>query len=255
MEMEANQSPEGMGDENNNNLDGAGSDHPSYLSQFPEHLRTPLAEYQSPGDLGEALVDLKGRSENSLQLLGENASEADRATFYTKLGRPDAPEKYQFDEVTLPEGITYDKDMEDTFRKTAFENGLSQAQANVLFKTYNERTLKQHEDYNQAVKEYHEKVVGELKKEWGNDYDGNLEVARRGFIKAGEISGIKDDFVKFMTDSKLGDNPMFIKVFHAFGKAISDDSISGITQRGSTPSERKTDSAGRPVFDYPSMRK
>lgn len=253
--VEGNQGPEGMGDAGTNNQDGNQADYPTYLSQFPENLRPQLAEYQSPGDLGQALVDLKGRTENSIQLLGEDATEADRATFYSKLGRPDAPEKYRFDEIELPDGVPYDSDLESTFRKTAFEKGLSQDAANALFKAYNEQRIAQYEAYNKAVADYRSKAEGELKKEWGGDFDANMELAKRGFNKAGELAGVKAEFAKFMEDSKLGNNPLFIKVFHAFGKAISDDSVSGITSESREPQERPTDSAGRPMLRFPSMEK
>ena len=95
------------------------------------------------GDLGQSFIDLQGESasskeqmdtlnkqlENSIQKLGEDASDEDKAAFFNALGRPEEATGYDLKKPDLPEGLIYDEAMEGRFRDAAHKFGLSQAQA------------------------------------------------------------------------------------------------------------------------------
>lgn len=239
---------------NDGNVDGNadGNNLPAWMAQNPDDLKTNevLAKNPTVGDLSRAYLDLHGKSENAIQKLGENATDTEKATFWNSIGRPESPEGYKFEEVKMPEGIPYDKEGEFAFRKFAHETGMTSQQAAGLHKWYGDRLVAAHTELEKAGKEIEDKAVETLKEKWGGNYDVNLEMAKRGFDKAGELAGKKDEFVKFMNDSQLGNNSLFIEVFHAIGKAMSEDSSSD-THLGTNAMEIKKDAFGHTEMSFP----
>lgn len=255
----------GMGDDGADNPAADQTAKPAWTAQLPDDLKGNefLTQIPSIGELGKKVLDYHGKVENAVQLPGENASDEERATFYNKLGRPEKPEDYQFEGIEWPNvedplmatiKDAADRDLED-YRKVFHEIGLTAEQAKALHKKSFEMALARYEQAEKASTEMQEKVVASLKTEWGNDFDGNLTLAKRAFNKVGELAGVKDEFAKFMDDSKLGNNPLFVKVFHAMGKAMSDDTALDTdgTPGGVSDKDVPRGPDGRPRLHFPSM--
>lgn len=263
---EGNLNLTGTGEDGNNNPASNQGDRPAWTAQLPDDLKgnEVLTKFNNLGELGKTFLDYHGKVDGSVQLPGENASDEDRATFYNKLGRPEKPEGYEFDEVQWPNSEdplmstikdAADRDLED-YRKVFHEIGLTAAQAKALHKKSFELALAKYSEAEKVSDELRETVVTSLKSEWGNNFDGNLTLAKRAFNKVGELAGVKDEFSKFMEDSRLGDNPMFVKVFHAIGKAMSNDNALDTGGESSgTPKDVPRGPDGRPVLRFPSMEK
>jgi len=254
---EDNQTIIGKGDTSNQSLDNQDGATPAWTAQLPSDLRSneTLTGHKTIGDLGKAYLDLHGKSANAVQLPGKDATDEDRATFYQRLGRPDKPDSYQFEEVKLPEGLEYSKDTEKEFRKVFHGLGLSNDQAANIHKSYMGMLVSEHKKLGELSKQYQEKTIQTLKGEWKDDYNSNVELATRGIKKAGELAGISEDLIKFMNDSRLGDHPLFLKVFHAIGKAISEDTALGIGGDTGPATDVPRGPDGRPLLRFPSMEK
>ncbi len=142
--------------------------------ESPEAIATALREYDLKGDMNKvALPDF--------------ADEAATNEFYKTLGRPDTADAYELPE--LPEGLPMEKETEQWKRETAFKLGLNQKQATELANSLSgmfEETIQNHSDMIEQRSIEQEK---ELKKEWGNDFDMRVELAKRA---ANEI-GFKDE--------------------------------------------------------------
>lgn len=265
MAVADNQSPNGMGDTDNNfNKNQNVDDLPKWISQLPENLRDndKLYQYRTLADLSNAYLDLDGKTNGAIQVPGENASDDDWATFYNKLGRPNKPDDYEFDAVQWPENMANNmKELleEDTktMKSVFHELGLTAQQAKNLQKKYVEFAFDRFNESEKAKIQMHENAVNSLKKEWGNDYDVNAELAVRAFNRLGELAGIKDEFTKFMNNSGLGSNPMFVKIFHVIGKSMQDDKAldSGGTPSSGTEKDVPRGPDGRPRLQFPSMEK
>ncbi len=82
----------------------------------------------------------------------------------------------------------------------------------------------------------------ELRKEWGMKYAQNMESARN-FLK--KMSGNQENFEYF--DSKIGNDPRFIKLLAQMGNSISEGSLGGFEGQSSgfakTPAEAKAELA------------
>jgi len=181
---------------------------PAWAAQLPDDLKgnETLTQYETIGDLGKSFIDLHGRTANSVQLLGDKATDEDRATFYNRLGRPETPDGYALPEPQLPEGMPYDKEGEQKFRKVIHDLGLSKAAGEKLFSTYNEEAVKVFEDLQTKRKTYHDDQVKALQGKWGNDYSKNAENAMAIALEHGG-----EDFAQFLETSGLGDNPRLVE--------------------------------------------
>ena len=254
---EGNLNSDGTGDVGDQHLDNQGGVTPAWTAQLPDDLKKneTLTGHKTIGELGKAYLDLHGKSANAVQLPGKDATDEDRATFYQRLGRPDKPDGYQFEEVKLPEGLEYSKDIEKEFRKVFHDHGLSNEQAANIHKSYMGMLVSEHKKLGDLSKQYQEKTIQTLKGEWKDDYSSNVELATRGIKKAGELAGVSEDLTKFMNDSRLGDHPLFLKVFHAIGKAISEDTALGTGGGAGPATDVPRGPDGRPLLRFPSMEK
>jgi hypothetical protein len=66
----------------------------------------------------------------------------------------------------------------------------------------------------------------------GHDFKQNTEIATKAFNKIAEMSGLTDEALKFIHETKvggleLGNHPTFLKMFAFIGKTISDDTFDG----------------------------
>lgn len=235
-----------------------------WRAQLPDDLKEHelVMPHEKLGDFVKAQIDvaktksdLDGKLANSIQLLKDDASDEDRATFFTKLGRPEKPEGYEFKKPDLPEEIKYDEDQEKEFRKLAHKTGLSQAHAAVFYDWYHQNILKSYKILQNASKKDFDDAVGELKKDWGDKYDENTEVAKRAAHAVEEKLGIKG-FIALMDSTGFGNNPLFVKAFHAIGTRIMDDKTLQGTPPGGNGLKTTPDgksAAEEKVLSYPSM--
>ena len=125
------------------------------------------------------------------------------SAIYDKLGRPKDPTGYT---IEVPQGT--DPALSNTFKTVFHKEGLSTKQAETLTKVYKAAEL----DQLTAIKEKHADQVEVLQTEWGDKYEGNVEVARAAITAA----GLSADDVK-RAENSLG--PLkFTKMMQFFGQ-------------------------------------
>lgn len=184
-------------------------------------------QYQTVSDLGKWSLDAQGKLKDAetklnsaLFVPGDDAKPEDVAAFYSKLGRPESPDKYDLKKPTYPDGIPYDEAGEKWFREAAHGLGLNGKQAQALFDKYHERVLGDLQAIETKRAEAKKTAEATLRGEWGDKYDENIALVGRALKKFGN-----DEFVQFVDQSGLGNNPMMLKVFHNIAAAMSEDSL------------------------------
>ena len=219
------------GNEHGGENTGSGA---AWSSSVPENLRDNEAfkGIEKSSDAWQQFVDMKGRMESSVQIPGENATDEDRAAFYTKLGRPETADKYTITKPdTLPEGVQYSEDTEAIFKTAFHEVGLSDQAAQKLWGKYHEVVAQGYETQQKAEQAAHEAAINELKNDWtGDNFKVNTEIAHRAFTGIFKDETKQEEAKKFIEETKinglpLGDHPMFLKMFHKIGSVIGDDTI------------------------------
>jgi len=101
---------------------------------------------------------------------------------FAKLGRPENAEGYELPEVSLGEGGT---DLTPSFRKFAFEQGLSKGTAEATVQWFAENVTTAQEALDLTRQAEQVKQLEAVRIEWGADWTPNVSAARRGMSMLG----------------------------------------------------------------------
>lgn len=162
------------------------------------------------------LEKFAGGSKNLVELPGDGADETALAAFYSRLGRPDDPEKYGLE---VPEGGS--PELVDWFKSAAFKHGLSQKQAASLYSEWNGMSGEMQEKLESQRAQSAETELKALKGEWGQAYDKMIGAGRRAAsalgYDAGKLSAIEE---------RLGTGEM-MRLFATLGSKMGEDEFVG----------------------------
>mgnify|MGYP001166429529 CR=1 FL=1 len=194
---------------------GGGGEPPSAdnLAFNPDHLPGELANEPSLRnfDSVEKLAKSYVHAVRKLGAPGEELvrinGETDRDEIYNRLGRPEDPGGYEFD-----------GEVPDHFREASHKIGLSKDQARELVSYMAEQNKQQNESMRENYEKEQVNYQQSLQKEFGDDYNKNVELARRAFLQYGDA-----ETVKFLEESGLGNHPGLIKTFSRIGQSLSED--------------------------------
>ncbi len=116
------------------------------------------------------------RAGRTLVLPQEEEDAAAYDAFYDRLGRPDAPDDYSFEEA--PDAAV-DGALTEWFRDTAYDAGLTECQASSLFDAWNRMASARIDAAQQAHRTEQEESEQTLREKWGGAYDRKIGHARR----------------------------------------------------------------------------
>lgn len=154
-----------------------------------------------------------------------------------------APEKYEF---VAPEGVALDATVMTEFEAVAREFDMPQDKAQAMI---NKLAPKIAAQQNARV----ESVLAQADADWtaaskadpefgGEHLDANLATAKKFLDAFGSPA-----LTKFMTDSRMGNHPEWVRLAVRAGKAMSEDKVIAGRQSGPAPS--------RASVLYPTMQK
>jgi hypothetical protein len=139
---------------------------------------------------------------------------------YTKLGRPEAPDKY---DLKTDVGIALDEQALAGFKQTAHKIGLNSKQAQELLDYYGgmiKQALAQRENGVKAGME-------QLSEHWGRHTEKNVALSQRALTQL-----IKEEFpddaetvLKELEATGLGNNPALVRLFARMGAAMQEDGL------------------------------
>ncbi len=136
------------------------------------------------------------------------------------------PEKYDFAALKLPEGVQLNPEIVGAVEPVLKELGLSQEGANKLITAHAEALAKAEKaaetqretDFKTYMTDTAKKHVEAVQKEWGADYQANLQIAQRGIARF-----VSNDMKALLDETGLGNHPEFLKAFLGIGKMIQED--------------------------------
>lgn len=148
------------------------------------NLTNTVAKYKSADGLlkGAAnLVNFAGKKVEGVIVPNEGSTEAEIAEYRQAIGVPESPTAYELQPENMPEGMDWDSELAGEWSNVFHEAGISQEQAQQISQAYSDITSKQLE---QATAKLTEGATAEmqaqeasLKKQWGQDYNNNLQTA------------------------------------------------------------------------------
>jgi len=95
---------------------------------------------------------------------------------YSRLGRPEDPSGYKFNDSGMEDGGF---GLKDNLRNWAHEAGMSQQQTSQIFDKYNERILEMGDEMNAQRQEQAASEEQALRKEWGSAWEENVTAGTR----------------------------------------------------------------------------
>lgn len=182
--------------------------------------------WQSPADILSSYRNLEkfaGGSKNLIEMPGMDADETTLNNFFNKLGRPEAPDKYG---LKAPEGA--DPELVNWFKANAHKAGLTDKQAASLFDAWNGMSGERMQAMQQQMREQSEREITELKKEWGQGYDSQIDAGRRAAAALGY-----DEAKLGAIEDKLGTAEM-LRLFATLGSKMGEDSFEGGDRTGTS---------------------
>lgn len=227
--------PQADGQDGNAVGDQPESQTPKWMGQLPSDLKGDenLTQFSTIGELGKAYLDLQGKSERAVEVPGEDATEEQWAAYREKMGIPDKPDNYEFEEVELPNGSSEETEMDQWFRKVAHENGFTQKQANEFRKAWVQQNIEQMKAQQEQFDKAREDAEAKLREEYGERFDETIKLAHEG------VKQRSPEFAKFLTDSGLTNHPEMVKLMADIGQLYAEDKMPG--GRAIGKAERPTD--------------
>lgn len=149
-----------------------------------------------------------------------NSTEEQWNEIYSKLGRPESPDKYKLD--VKSDVAPIEQTAVKQFAENAHKLGLNNKQAQGILEFYKnnmEQTARQSQIDMETAQASAE---AELRKEWGSNYETNINKAA-AIAKANMNPAILD--MQMRDGTRLGDNPEIIKGFAKIASLISEDSF------------------------------
>jgi|TARA_R100000093_G_C1943977_1_gene73404 hypothetical protein len=205
---------------------------------FKEHLAPEYKDHTALADIN----DVNGMAKSYIsaqEMIGQQrlpmpVAEADPSEwsrFYDSVGRPQGQDGdgYKFD---IPEGTTQTEDaveMEKFFRKSMHDAGLSQKQAQAMYKSYEEFSGQFSEKQANTTADMEKQWDTDIRQEFGLAYTDQLESAKAAVEEFGS-----DNLKQYLDESRLGNHPEMIKFAAKIGAELIEKGSQGRAGRQGT---------------------
>jgi hypothetical protein len=196
----------------------AAPDFASMLADVPEDVRndSSLKDIKDIKGLVSGYVNAQRMVGYDKIAIPSKPDSPDWENVWAKLGRPAKPEEYKFGEVQsrLPVQEPVKKD----FMATAHKIGLSQRQADELYKWYMTSGDKMVGEQEETARRLQAEATNKLKQEYGAAYDDKVAIARQALRSLGD-----DELLSFLDQTRLGDHPALVRTFVKIGQMLKED--------------------------------
>ena len=205
---------------------------------FKDHLAPEFKDHTALQDIN----DVNGMAKSYIsaqEMIGQQrlpmpVAEADPSEwsrFYDSVGRPIGEEGkgYEFDEGSIPEGVQKNEDMENFFRKSMHNAGLSQKQAQAMYKSYNDFSGQFTEKQANTTADMEKQWDLDIRQEFGLAYNDQLESAKAAVEEFGS-----DNLKQYLDESRLGNHPEMIKFAAKIGTQLLEKGSQGRAGRQGT---------------------
>lgn len=210
---------------------------PDWLSGVdPEIAGDPsLKVFNNPQDLIKSYVHAqKMLGKDKAVLPGKNSTDVEWKQFYNKIGLPEDINSYN---IAKGEKYVVTDDVMSDFKKLAYESNLLPGQAQKVMDWFNERASGGMNEAQAKQEAAMTEGWSSLQKEWGQGFDAQMSAAKNVIKEFGD-----EDFVNYLNESGLGDDPKLARFLAQIGKNLTEDSFNeSVTSHASmTPQEAKS---------------
>lgn len=191
---------------------------------------------------GQKTIGKLSSGKNFTFLLDENSTDEEKAEHYTKLGRPESAEGYEFDKVALPDGIPKDDALIAKMGTALFEAGAPKSVAAAALKGYMEYITELAEKQSTEDKLANAEANQQLHTVLGSAYDTKMASANVAIEALARP--IDNDFAETLKSELPYDSPA-AQFMAKVGELVSEDAgLHGKPlETGFTPGDARTKAA------------
>lgn len=203
----------------------------SWRDTLPDDLKSnpTLATVPDVATLAKNHVNLQSMiGTKRLEQPNEKWDKTKYDEFYKAIGRPETPDKYSPVNVKLPDGFEIPKEEVSKALATFHEAGLTDAQAQKVLGLYFGGIAQGAEAETSRKAQEKAGAEAELRKEYGDKYDGKLSLLNAVLGRFGSA-----ELVDWAEKSGAGNNAAFVRALVKVGETLMEDSSTGGLARGS----------------------
>jgi len=216
-----------------------------WRTAIPEEIRDhkSLSHINDIGALAKSYVHAQQMiGADKVVLPGKSATEDEWNEFYTRIGRPEAPDNYNLSLESMPEGVEADEGMMNWFKETAFNAGMTPQQAQTMLDAYNQLTGETVQMTQQEAEQRVAQVEVDLQREFGQAFEDKLALANGVLHEFGSPDLAE---IQLADGTLLGDNPDIVRMFANLGtyitERVGEDSLEGVRTTGALTPEGAMD--------------
>lgn len=197
------------------NPDGTFAD--GWTNNLPEDsaaYKDTLSKYKSVPDMAKALANANALIGKKLGVPNEKSSPEEVAAFRRSLGIPDSIDEYKFAPDALPEGMTWDDNNVKNYAEIAHKHNIPPAAMKALVTEHAKMEHFKMQGIQAQIEKQHVEAVNTLKKEWGNEFEKNIGLAKQ----AAKIAGVNANSQGFA-------DPEVVRGFVRMAQMMSEDKV------------------------------
>ena len=197
------------------NPDGTFGD--KWLDALPDDAKDykdTLSKYKSVPDMAKALANANQLIGKKLGVPNEKSSPEEVAAFRKAMGVPESLDEYKFAPDALPEGMTWNDDMAKPYAEIAHKHGIPPAAMKELVNQHAKSEAFKLEAMQAHMEKIRQESVQTLQKEWGNEFDKNIGLAKQ----AAKLAGVNANSQGFA-------DPEVVRGFVRMAQMMSEDKV------------------------------
>lgn len=217
-----------------------------FLTQLPEEFRADpvFSSFKESGLAGLAKSYKHASSmvgADKIVLPGKDAKPEEWAALWSRLGRPEKPDAYEFPAPKEGSGFAHDPEMIAGFREVAHKIGLTNKQVAEVMGWYNGVGETFHGKLATDAQAFVKTATDTLRQKWGNAFDKRVDLAETALQDFGG-----PELVAVFKQTGLNNHPAVIEFLADIGEAMVEDTLPGTATRnfGHTP-----DAANKEIGD------
>ena len=208
---------------------GGGGNNETWHTKLPDDLKADpsLIDFKDEENMVLMPVNVARSYVNTKKLVGRDKipmpkTDEEWADTYNRLGRPEAASHYNLEMDGAPEKLkeALTKNAE-AFRGEAHKIGLSDKQANGLWKFYMTQSADALGDLDANVENAMREAETELRTTYGNSFEGKMVLMNRGIDELDHRVG--GGFKELVTNAALSRNASFVKALVTVGEMMAED--------------------------------
>lgn len=191
----------------------------TWRDELPDDLQgiKTLEKFKDVSGLAKSYVETERYFEGAVRIPDEKATTEEWERYYTKLGRPEQADGYEFEKAELPDGMSYNEDFEKAFLDKAHTAGLNNKQVGDLYEWWNSTSKEAHVHSQVESENTIQRAEIELRADWGRQYDEKLAGVQRLVDKYADGAD-----KQYLEDSGIGNNPSMAKFLDRLAKDFGE---------------------------------